>query len=108
MSEEKVDNKKVRQGIVVSDAMDKTLAVELHSTKQHPLYEKYLDRTNNIKVHDEEEEAGVGDEVLVKECRPLSKEKTWRLIDIIEKGGLAAREEVAGGPEEEEISGDEE
>ncbi len=107
MSEENVDNKKVRRGVVVSDAMDKTIVVELYSVKQHSLYKKYLDRTNKIKAHDEFEEAGVGDEVKVKESRPLSAEKTWRLLEITEKGGLADREEVAGGPEDKEVSGEE-
>ena len=76
---------KVLQGRVVSNKMQKTIVVEIHRRKLHRLYKKYLTRTKKIKVHDEKNECGIGDTVRVVESRPLSKEKRWRLLEIVEK-----------------------
>ena len=77
--------RKTRIGVVVSDKMDKTIVVEIRTRVKHPLYGKIMNRTNKIKVHDEENQCGVGDTVKVMETRPLSKDKRWRLVEIIEK-----------------------
>jgi small subunit ribosomal protein S17 len=76
---------KVLQGRVVSNKMQKTIVVEIHQRKLHRLYKKYLTRTKKIKAHDEKNECGIGDTVRVVETRPLSKEKRWRLLEIVEK-----------------------
>ena len=77
--------KKVLQGRVVSNKMQKTIVVEIHHRKLHRLYKKYLTRTKKIKAHDEKNECGIGDTVRVVESRPLSKDKRWRLVEIVEK-----------------------
>ena len=77
--------RKTRTGVVVSDKMDKTIVVAIRTRVKHPLYGKIMNRTNKIKVHDEENQCGVGDTVRIMETRPLSKEKHWRLVEIIEK-----------------------
>ena len=77
--------KKVRTGYVVSDKMAKTIVVELEDRKQHALYGKIMRNNPRVKVHDEDETAGVGDRVLIQECRPLSKDKHHRLVEIVEK-----------------------
>ena len=77
--------RKTRVGVVVSDKMDKTIVVAVKDSVQHPLYKKILKRTKKFKAHDENNEAGIGDTVKVMECRPLSKDKRWRLVSIIEK-----------------------
>ena len=77
--------RKTRTGIVVSDKMDKTIVVRLSTRVKHPLYSKYINKTTKIKAHDENNECGIGDTVRVMETRPLSKEKHWRLVEIIEK-----------------------
>jgi len=76
---------KVLQGRVVSNKMQKTIVVEIHHRKLHRLYKKYLTRTKKIKAHDEKNECGIGDTVRVVESRPLSKDKRWRLVEIVEK-----------------------
>jgi small subunit ribosomal protein S17 len=76
---------KVLQGRVVSNKMQKTIVVEIHQRKLHRLYKKYLTRTKRIKAHDEKNECGIGDTVRVVETRPLSREKRWRLLEIVEK-----------------------
>jgi small subunit ribosomal protein S17 len=76
---------KILQGIVVSNKMQKTIVVEIRQRKLHRLYKKYLMRTKRIKAHDEKNECGIGDTVRVVESRPLSKEKRWRLLSIVEK-----------------------
>jgi small subunit ribosomal protein S17 len=76
---------KVLQGIVVSNKMQKTIVVEIRQRKLHRLYKKYLMRTKKIKAHDEKNECGIGDTVRVVESRPLSREKRWRLLSIVEK-----------------------
>jgi small subunit ribosomal protein S17 len=77
--------RKVREGLVVSDKMDKTIVVALEDRKKHPLYGKVLRSTTKVKAHDEENTAGVGDRVLLMETRPLSATKRWRLVEIVEK-----------------------
>ena len=76
---------KVLQGRVVSNKMQKTIVVEIAQRKLHRLYKKYLTRTKRLKVHDEENACGIGDTVRVVESRPLSKDKRWRLLEIVEK-----------------------
>ena len=78
-------NRKTRTGVVVSDKMDKTIVVEIRTRVKHPLYGKIMNRTTRLKAHDEENACGVGDRVMVMETRPLSKDKRWRLTQIIEK-----------------------
>ncbi len=85
MSEVRTSSRKTRVGRVVSDKMDKTIVVAIADRVQHPLYKKIIKRTYKLKAHDEENQAGVGDTVRVMETRPLSKEKRWRLVEIIEK-----------------------
>lgn len=77
--------RKTRSGKVVSDKMDKTIVVAIKTTKRHPLYKKTLKVTKNYKAHDENNEAKIGDIVLIMETRPLSKDKCWRLVKIQEK-----------------------
>ena len=77
--------RKTRVGVVVSDKMDKTAVVSVKDSVQHPLYKKIMKRTVKFKVHDENNECGVGDRVMIMETRPLSKTKRWRLVQIIEK-----------------------
>ena len=77
--------RKERVGIVVSDKMDKTIVVAISERVKHPLYKKIVSRTKKLKAHDENNECRVGDKVRVAETRPLSKEKCWRLVEIIEK-----------------------
>ena len=77
--------RKTRIGVVVSDKMDKTIVVAIRNRVKHPLYGKIMNRTNKIKVHDEENQCGIGDTVKIMETRPLSKDKHWRLVEIIEK-----------------------
>ena len=72
-------------GRVKSDKMDKTIVVAIRTRVKHPLYGKIMNRTNKIKVHDEENQCGIGDTVKIMETRPLSKDKRWRLVEIIEK-----------------------
>ncbi|NLY43010.1 MAG: 30S ribosomal protein S17 [Clostridiaceae bacterium] len=78
-------NRKVRIGRVVSNKMDKTIVVAIESHIKHPLYGKIVKRTYKLKAHDENNECSVGDRVKVMETRPLSKEKRWRLVEIVEK-----------------------
>lgn len=77
--------RKTRVGIVVSDKMDKTIVVAIRDNVKHPLYKKIIKRTVRFKAHDEKNEAAIGDKVLIMETRPLSKDKNWRLVEIIEK-----------------------
>ena len=85
MSENTRAFRKTRIGQVVSDKMDKTIVVAVEDSYQHPLYKKTMKRTYKLKAHDENNECGIGDTVEVMETRPLSKDKRWRLIRIIEK-----------------------
>jgi small subunit ribosomal protein S17 len=77
--------RKVREGLVVGDKMDKTVVVEVEDRVKHPLYGKVIRRSSKLKVHDEQNTAGVGDRVLLMETRPLSATKRWRLVEILEK-----------------------
>ena len=76
--------RKTRVGVVVSDKMDKTITVAVKYRVRHPLYGKIMNRTTKIKAHDEKNECGIGDTVRVMETRPLSHDKRWRLVEIIE------------------------
>ena len=77
--------RKTRVGTVVSNKMDKTIVVAIEDSVQHGLYKKIMKRTYKLKAHDEKNECGIGDTVRVMECRPLSKDKRWRLVEILEK-----------------------
>ena len=77
--------RKTRIGKVVSDKMDKTIVVAVQDNVKHPLYKKIVKRTYKLKAHDEKNECGIGDTVKVMETRPLSKDKRWRLVEIVEK-----------------------
>ena len=77
--------RKERVGVWVSDKMDKTIVVEIRTRVKHPLYGKIMNRTTRFKAHDENNECGIGDTVRVMETRPLSKDKNWRLVEIVEK-----------------------
>ena len=77
--------RKTREGVVVSDKMDKTIVVAIEDNVRHPLYKKIVKRTGKLKAHDENNECGVGDRVRVMETRPLSRDKRWRLVEIVEK-----------------------
>jgi small subunit ribosomal protein S17 len=79
------NRRKVREGYVVSDKMDKTVVVRLEQSKKHPRYSKVLRTTTKVKAHDEENVAGKGDRVLLMETRPLSATKRWRLVQVLEK-----------------------
>jgi small subunit ribosomal protein S17 len=88
MSDEQKSNRRLT-GRVVSSAMDKTITVLVERRVQHPLYGKFIRRTTKIHAHDEDNTCGQGDLVTVEQCRPLSKTKSWRLIEIVEKARLA-------------------
>ena len=77
--------RKTRVGVVKSDKMDKTVVVTIKDKVRHPLYNKIVNRTVKYKAHDENNECGVGDKVQIMECRPYSKDKRWRVVEIIEK-----------------------
>ena len=77
--------RKTRTGKVVSDKMDKTIVVAIENHVKHPLYGKIVKKTYKLKAHDEKNECGIGDTVKVMETRPLSKDKRWRIVEIIEK-----------------------
>lgn len=79
--------RKTRVGKVISDKMDKTIVVAVEDHVKHPLYKKIVKRTYKLKAHDENNECGIGDKVKVMETRPLSKDKRWRVVEILEKGG---------------------
>ena len=85
MDELRTSSRKTRVGKVVSDKMDKTIVVAVEDRVAHPMYKKIIKRTFKLKAHDENNECGVGDRVRVMETRPLSKDKHWRLVEIIEK-----------------------
>ena len=85
MSENRTSRRKTRVGKVISDKMNKTIVVAVEDRVAHPLYKKIIKRTYKLKAHDEKNECNIGDRVRVMETRPLSKDKRWRLIEIIEK-----------------------
>src|ERR1700753_807911 len=82
-------SRKTREGLVVSDKMDKTVVVEVEDRVKHALYGKVLRRTRKLKVHDEQNACGVGDRVLLMETRPLSATKRWRVVEILEKAKVS-------------------
>jgi len=77
--------RKVREGLVVSDKMEKTVVVSVEDRVKHALYGKVLRRTSKLKAHDEQNDCGVGDRVLIMETRPLSATKRWRVVEVLEK-----------------------
>ena len=83
--------RKTRVGVVSSDKMDKTVVVTIKDKVRHPLYGKIINRTVKYKAHDEENTCGVGDKVLIMETRPMSKDKRWRVVEIIEKAKYSLR-----------------
>ena len=85
MSEARISSRKTRVGKVVSDKMDKTVVVAIEDRVAHPLYKKIVGRTYKLNAHDENNTCGIGDKVKVMETRPLSKDKRWRVVEIIEK-----------------------
>ncbi len=82
---EAIERRKTRQGHVTSDARDKTITVELQSARAHPVYGKIVRRSSKLHAHDETNDAKRGDLVRVVECRPLSRQKRWRLVEILER-----------------------
>ncbi|MFA5479398.1 MAG: 30S ribosomal protein S17 [Candidatus Muiribacteriota bacterium] len=78
-------NRKVRYGVVVSDKMDKTVVVSVDNIFRHPRYKKVVRKSKKFKAHDENNECGIGDKVKMMETRPLSKDKRWRVVEIVEK-----------------------
>lgn len=85
MAEETRNLRKVRQGVVVSDVNDKTIVVRIEERKAHPIYKKMMTSTKKFHAHDENNEAHIGDTVRIMETRPLSKQKRWRLLEIVER-----------------------
>lgn len=85
MADQKRGRRKVRTGIVVSNKMDKTIVVAIENRTKHKLYGKIITRTKKIKAHDEHNQCQIGDRVKVMETRPLSKDKRWRLVEIVER-----------------------
>ncbi len=85
MTEQTRGFRKTREGLVVSDKMDKTVVVAVEDRVKHPLYGKVIRRTSKLKAHDEQNACGVGDRVLLMETRPLSASKRWRIVEILEK-----------------------
>ena len=79
------NNRKVREGVVVSDKMDKSIVILVERKMKHPIYGKFLKRSTKFMAHDEKNECRIGDRVRIMETRPLSKNKCWRLIEIVEK-----------------------
>ena len=77
--------RKTMVGVVTSDKMDKTVVVTIKDRGKHPLYNKIVDHSVKYKAHDAKNECGVGDKVMIMECRPMSKDKNWRVVEIIEK-----------------------
>ncbi len=82
------DNIRTQQGRVVSDKMDKSIVVAIERFVKHPIYGKYVKRTTKVHAHDESNECGLGDTVVIRECRPLSKTKSWTLVKVIEKAKI--------------------
>jgi small subunit ribosomal protein S17 len=83
--EEKRNNRKVREGLVTSNKMEKSIVISVERKLKHPKYGKFLKRTTKLMAHDEKNECNIGDKVKIMETRPLSKNKCWRLVEIIER-----------------------
>lgn len=88
MSEEQASNRRI-QGRVTSDKMDKTITVMIERQVEHPMYGKFIRRSTKVHAHDANNECRIGDIVMVEQCRPLSRSKTWRLVEIIESPARA-------------------
>jgi small subunit ribosomal protein S17 len=88
--------RKERTGLIVSDRMQKTVVVSIELTVMHPRYKKILRRRSKVKAHDESNQCHVGDRVLIVECRPLSRDKRWRVSKVLERGHATTREESKG------------
>ena len=88
MSEEQASNRRI-QGRVTSDKMDKTITVMIERQVEHPMYGKFIRRSTKVHAHDSNNECRIGDIVMVEQCRPLSRSKTWRLVEIIESPARA-------------------
>jgi small subunit ribosomal protein S17 len=84
-TDESRNRRKTREGLVVSDKMDKTVVVSVEDRVKHALYGKVLRRTRKLKAHDEQNQCGIGDRVLIMETRPLSANKRWRIVEVLEK-----------------------
>lgn len=82
---EERNNRKVREGVVVSDKMDKSIVIKVERKMKHPIYGKFLKRSTKFMAHDENNECHIGDRVRIMETRPLSKNKCWRLVEILER-----------------------
>ena len=87
MSEQQASSNRTLQGRVISDKMDKTVTVLVERQVQHPIYGKFIRRSTKVHAHDENNECRAGDMVVVEQCRPLSKTKTWRLVRVVERAG---------------------
>jgi small subunit ribosomal protein S17 len=85
MMSEQTSSNRTLQGRVVSDKMDKSITVLVERRVKHPIYGKFVSRSSKVHAHDEANECGIGDVVVVEQCRPLSKSKTWRLVKVVEK-----------------------
>jgi small subunit ribosomal protein S17 len=85
MMSEQTPSNRTLQGRVVSDKMDKSITVLVERRVKHPIYGKFVSRSSKVHAHDEANECGIGDVVVVEQCRPLSKSKTWRLVKVVEK-----------------------
>ena len=92
--------RKTRTGVVVSDKMDKTIVVAIQTKVRHPLYGKMVNRTRKFKAHDENNECGIGDTVKIMETRPISKDKHWRFVEIVEKAKAEGRQFFEGNPQD--------
>ncbi|WP_298445042.1 30S ribosomal protein S17 [uncultured Ferrimonas sp.] len=79
------DTKRTLQGRVISDKMDKSITVSIERKVKHPIYGKFMNRTTKVHAHDETNQCGIGDLVEIRECRPLSKTKSWMLVSVVEK-----------------------
>ena len=95
---ERKNLRKERVGIVTSDKMQKTIVVQIRRKTRHPLYGKVIEKANKFKVHDEKNEAKVGDRVRIQETRPLSKDKRWRLVEIIERARIQVDAPTVAAP----------
>jgi len=98
------NRRRVSQGVVVSSKMDKTITVLVERNYKHPKYHKYLRRHTKYHAHDEQNEASVGDRVEIMECRPLSKQKRFRLVRVIERPVLRGEQALAPEPVEQEVA----
>ena len=99
------NTRKVREGLVVSDKMDKTVVVEVEDRVKHALYGKVMRRTSRLKAHDETNDCGIGDRVQIMETRPLSATKRWRVVEILERAEVIQQESQAQGRRQHRCQG---